>query len=246
MESISEKVIDKIARDKISPKPKWHFLLKNYVLWSGFVFSIGIGSLAVGIIFHLANESDWDVYRYLGKGYGESIIETVPYLWIGFVFIFLGIAYYNYRHTVSGYRYCAYYIVFSSLVISFVFGYACYALGLGRSMDEMLSSKVNCYCGSAVRQKQLWSQPDKGLLSGRIVEIRIDDNFDLEDFEGQVWQIRKENDEIIYRNVIMQTNEQVKIIGRRKEAEPRVFIAKEVRPWMRGKNISEMEKRKND
>jgi hypothetical protein len=239
MESISQKIIEKIKKENITPKPKWHFLLKNSVLWASFAVSIAIGSLAVSIILHLTHESDWDIYRYLEKGYGHFLIDTIPLLWIGFVLLFLAVAYYNCRHTDCGYRYQAYYIVFSSFILSFILGYGCYAFGLGRIMDEMLSENVNCYCGAVARQKQVWSQPDKGLLAGRVIEIKIDDNFDLEDFSGHIWQVRKNGEEIIYRNVVIRPHEQVKIIGRR--GGETIFVAKEVRPWMQGKNIPQMQ-----
>jgi hypothetical protein len=246
MESISDKVIEKIKKEKIKPTPKWHFLLKNYILWSGFVVSVAIGSLSFSIAFHQTNENDWDIYGYLGKGYTQFIMETIPYLWLGIILVFLAVAYYNYRHTSGGYRFRAYYILLSSLFLSFIFGYGCYALGIGKMIDEELDQKANCGCGINTKQRMTWSQPEKGLLAGKVVEIRLSDEFDLEDFDGNIWQIRKDDgEEIIYRNIVIRPDEQVKVIGQR--GGELIFFAKEVRPWMKGeKNHREIESDRED
>jgi hypothetical protein len=234
MESVSDKVIEKIKKEKIYPTPRWHFLLKNYVLWSGFFLSVIFGSLAISLIIHYSRENDWDIYPYLGEGNLQFIAESIPYLWIMFMLAFVGVAYYNCRHTQSGYRYRAYYILLSSLFLSFIFGYAGYAMGIGKDIDDILSDKTNCNCGMAARQKMIWSQPDKGLLSGRIIEVRMDENFNLEDFDGNIWEVRDGEmgwEEVILRNIIIRPDELVKIIGQR-EGEA-IFIAQEIRPWMK-------------
>ena len=64
--SISKKILQKIRKEQIKPKPKWEFLLKNYVFWGAFILSIIVGGLASSVaIFRLVN-NDWDIMHKLG------------------------------------------------------------------------------------------------------------------------------------------------------------------------------------
>ena len=71
MNKISEKILDKIKQQHIIPKPRWQFLLKDYLIWAVFVIATIIGSLSVGIIIHLLVDFDWTAYKYLDKGFFE-------------------------------------------------------------------------------------------------------------------------------------------------------------------------------
>jgi hypothetical protein len=232
MDNISEKILEKIKEEKIVPKPRWQFLLKNYVIWTIFGASIIVGSLSLAVILHTTLENDWDIYRYLGKDPIIFIFISLPYFWIILLALILAADYYEYKHTKSGYRYRYYWIVLCSILVSFVLGLVFLHLGMGKEIDEIFARNIPYYSGTLKHKKEIWSHPEKGLLAGRIKKIIDNKDFDLEDFRGAIWEVREGN--IIWHEE-PKVEEEVKILGDKTD-NCCVFFAKEIRSWA-GKKV---------
>jgi len=239
--NISDKIIDKIRVEKITPKPRWQFLLKNYIFWTAFGLSIAIGSLSFAVIFHTTLENDWDVYRYLDKNIVTFIFISLPYFWIIFLTIVLAADYYEYKHTKLGYRYRGYLIVLGSITISFVLGAGSFYLGMGKILDETFARKVPYYHGIIQHKKEVWNHPEQGLLAGKVKKIIDEKDFNIEDFQGGIWEIRGNN--IIWHEM-PKIEEEVKLIGE-KSSGCCVFLMKEARSWI-GKEIKGEEEKEDD
>jgi len=231
MSKFCDKVLCKIKEEKIEPKPKWHFLLKDYFVWLAFAVSLIVGALAFCVALSIILDNDWDIYRYLSLSPAKHILLSLPYIWIFAILLFLGLALYNYKHTKSGYRSGTFVVLGLSVVGSVVLGSVFHSLGMGRKIDRIFSQNIplyqNVHC--CCNRKDIWTQPEKGLLGGRILNIRKEDEFDIEDFGGIIWQIEKNNETLIRGPVLIIENEEVKLIGE-KRTEKR-FRAREIRPW---------------
>jgi hypothetical protein len=232
MGEIGEKAIEKIKEEKIAPRPRWQFFLKDYLIWLAFFVAVIIGGLAFCVIFFVFLSNDWDLYKYLRVNPLEHFIFSLPYLWVIVLLVFLALAYYNYKHTKSGYRYEAYAVLGLSILASVFLGFLFhFAFGLGEKIDNALSSnlpvysRIHAYCN----RQNIWSQPEKGLLGGRILNVGLEDGFDLEDFQGIIWQIEKDGQVFIREPVLVREGESVKLIGE-KRAEKH-FWAREIRSW---------------
>ena len=241
MANITEKILEKIKEEKIIPKPRWQFLLKNYVLWTAFGASIVVGSLSFAVILNTAFENDWDIYRYLDKNPVIFIFISLPYFWIIFLALILAADYYEYKHTKSGYRYRGYLIVLGSIFISFILGLGFLRLGMGNGIDEFLARNIPYYSGTLKHKKETWSHPEKGLLAGRIKRIIDDRDFNLEDFRGEIWEVREGN--IVWHEE-PKLEEEVKLIGDKTD-NCCVFFAKEIRSWAGKKVKGEESKTEN-
>jgi hypothetical protein len=233
MGTISDKVLNKIREEKITPAPKWKFLLKDSIVWIAFLGSVLVGGLAFCVVLTVAIDNDWDIYRQAGHGFFEYILLSLPYFWILLLVAFVGIAFYNFKHTKNGYR-CRTFLIFaSSIAGSAALGLAFhYYFGLGEKIDGAffrsvpLYENIGCQC---CRKKALWSQPQKGLLGGKIQELESVDKFLLEDFSGGPWRVEGEN--VVWRgNLVPQTGILIKIIGNKEDEY--FFRAREIRPWM--------------
>jgi len=64
--SLSGEVLEKIQQEKIKPKPKWEFTLKNIILGAVFSLSVIIGSLISSVLIYMLVNSDWDLHHYIG------------------------------------------------------------------------------------------------------------------------------------------------------------------------------------
>lgn len=233
MDKLCDKVLCKIKEEKIEPKPRWQFLLKDYFVWLAFAVSVIVGGLAFCVVLSIISDNDWDIYRYLNLSPAKHVLLSLPYIWIVLIFLFLGLAFYNFKHTKSGYRRGAFLVLGLSIAGSFVLGSFFHALGWGGKIDRIFAKNVplyqNIHC--CCNRQDIWTQPEKGLLGGQIIEVKQETGFDLEDFRGMSWEVEKDSQTLIRGPVLVRKGEKVKLIGEKK-AEKR-FRAREIRPWMK-------------
>jgi hypothetical protein len=231
MDNFGDKVLQKIKKECICPKPRWQFLLKDCFVWFVFLMSLLLGSIAFCVMLHVLFTNDWDLYQYLHTSFVGHILVSIPYLWLVFLALFVFIAYYNFKYTKSGYRHETYFIVGLSIVGSMILGTFLHTLGAGEKIEDFVAESVpeyeNIVCCSA--RKDVWVQPARGLLAGRIISVRDDRNFALKDFAGFSWQIQENDDTLEYDPLQIQPGEDVKVIGEKKMDF--VFWAREIRPW---------------
>lgn len=231
MKKFCDKVLEKIKEEKITPKPRWQFLLKDYFVWLAFAVSVIVGGLAFCVALSITINNDWDIYHYLSLSPAKHILLSIPYIWIILIFLFLGLSFYNYKHTKGGYRHGAFVVLGLSVVGSVILGLVFNSLGMGRKIDRMFAENIplyqNIHC--CCNRKDIWSQPEKGLLAGEVRKIANDDEFELKDFTGLVWQVEKDEKIIMPVNFVIVIGRKVKLIGE-KRAE-KLFWAREIRPW---------------
>jgi len=231
MNKLCDKVLCKIKEEKIAPKPRWHFLLKDYFTWIMFVISIIIGALAFCTMLYVFSNNDWDLYKYLHTSVIGHIMLSIPYIWILFLILFLALAFYNYKHTKDGYRHQAYMIMLLSIAGSALLGTFLHTLGMGEAIEDLAANAVPYYekitCCS--HRKDIWNQPAIGLLGGEIVRIIDSRDFELKDFNGAIWQVQEDEDTLEFEPLKIKAGEEVKMIG--EEKKENFFWAREVRPW---------------
>lgn len=212
---ISEKFdrdfLEKIKESKIFPKPKWHFLLKDYLVWIAGVLSLLLGAVAFSVILYLARENDWDAYEQAGETFASFVVLTIPYFWILFLILFVFLVYYNVKHTKKGYRYSLAVILSANVVASMVLGGIFSVLGVGRTIDNILGEKAPFY-GQIINQRMgYWSDPEEGRLAGIVVSIEEKDKFILLDLDKNNWWVVN-RDERVGRIIV---GEPIRMIGRK-------------------------------
>ena len=199
-ENIAKKVLEQIKSKGILPKPRWRFLLKDYLIWLFFGLTIIVGSLASSIIIFMVRSNDWDLYNRLHLPF---FLKTLPYFWIIILLVFVFLAYYNFKHTKSGYRHRFYVILLAAVFLSFFFGFIFHLLRGGEAVEYRFQRAMPFYRQVFSRPNfehrlQAWSQPELGLLMGEVISVETPDNFELEDFGGKFWTVFN-NEGIIYR-----------------------------------------------
>ena len=229
MNNISNQVLKQIKENKIKPKPRWYFLTKNYFIWSMFGISIILGSLAFSIVLFIIKQLDWDIYHYIGDSFLKTVFISLPYLWLIFLILFIGVAYYNFIHTKRGYRFKFISIILISLIISVTLGTILYSNGLSENLENMFSEKIPYYNRLVYTCEKQWMQPERGLLAGTIIETGLPDNsFILIDLDNNRWTIHA--DKTIWKGkLIPATGLKIKLIG--KLMGNNNFEAVEIRPW---------------
>ncbi|MEI7620596.1 MAG: hypothetical protein WCJ57_03440 [Candidatus Falkowbacteria bacterium] len=231
-----QKLVDKINEAKISPKPRWYFLLKNYAIWAAGFLALLAGSLAVSVMIYLIRYNGWETRIETHKSLWEFLLMTLPYFWIIFLGIFVFILYYNFKHTKGGYRYPVYLVAIFSVLVSIILGAAFYFLGLGQKIDNILGERAPLYEKVLNPQMAFWFNPEEGRLVGIIASEVVDNNFHIIDPSGSAWQILgREDKKDSHLNSLLKAGQPVNIVGY--VVEENNFQAENIRPIVPGRGF---------
>lgn len=232
-EDITKKVLQEIERKKICPTAKWCFVCKNYSFWAIVALSAIIVSLALSLMIFLFFSHDWDVYRLESGNLFHHILDYTPYFWIIIFLLFILLAIYGIGKTKEGYKFencrCAGVLVLIIITASLVSVFA----GASSLINEKLHKKVPLYNAVLSDKRNIWDEPQKGLLAGEVVNVKDKENFMLKDFKDNNWDVQEEkNIKMIPPNYKIKKGEKIKMIG--KPCAPcgsNVFIVNTIKPW---------------
>lgn len=226
--SLSQKILNTIKSRRISPKPRWEFLLKNYIIWAFFTVAIIIGSLATSVIIFMILNDGWGDLGNLSPR--AAILANIPYFWLALLALFLVVAYYNIKHTKKGYKYNPYLIILASVVISIGLGIVVYSQGVGEELEEVFYQQLPFYKQLSHQRGRLWAAPIQGRLAGVIIESNNETELFLRDFEGKIWTVKLKN--LQFRpGEPVQPGDRLKITGQKiSETE---FMALLIEPFYR-------------
>lgn len=236
MKNFIEKGLEKIKKEKIRPVAKWKIEARNFFWWTALVVSVLAGGISVSILAFLISELDWQVYSHLGDSALETFLIMFPHFWLLFLGIFIFISYENLRHTKRGYHHELLVALGVIVVASLVLGAFLYFSGFNRKLNQIFVTSVPGYRNIIHTKEDQWSQPEKGLLAGKIIleEKTADSNtLIIETFEGEKWKIFITKETFIKGRVELKETDAIKVIGKQKQ-EKNQFEASEIRPWEGG------------
>src|SRR3989339_370052 len=230
--TISEKTFAAIKEQKITPKPRWEFILKDSVVWVMFSLALIVEGMLVSVTIFLFSDQDWDIYNKLDKNIVEYALIIVPYFWLVLMAIFCGLAWLNFRQTKKGYRFHTYLVVLVSGVSGLILGTTFFYFGLGNKIDQLFTAKVPYYERMVCHKSEFWEQPKLGLLAGEIVLWDGPDRFVIKDFDnGNEWIVT--GAQVIWREPYQPgppgPRRKIKLIG--SQINDNTFRVLEVRPW---------------
>lgn len=231
MKDFSKDILHTIERTRIKPLPRWVFFARQVGLVSAFLLSVLVGGISVSVIlFSMADVTDAGMGRMMRLHPGPFLLSYLPYVWV-FAMVLFGIAaYFEIRHTKTGYRYRTATILGASFLASLVLGISLHAVGAGQLVDRRIADAVPQYRGFDARKMHLWMRPQEGMLAGRIVSGSATTTFVLEDFTGMRWTV--EVDGVVLRGAIEGVpGERVRAAG--SIIAPGVFRATDLFPWTR-------------
>lgn len=212
-ENLKSKVFDLIERDKIKPKSKLYFVIKDKAFWSLFVLSVIIGSIAVSVMIFSFTNSESDIYEVTHDGLVDFVLEITPYMWFLLFATFAFVGYENIRHTDKGYKYSFGIVLLSSLVLNIAGGITLHELGLSKIIDQDISANNMFVKSSDFNRRMRWNQPDRGILSGEVVSFSSSSStFILRDFNGSLWVVSYNYIPKISQDLIS-TSSEIRIIG---------------------------------
>ncbi|MFH0840921.1 MAG: hypothetical protein V1865_03015 [bacterium] len=226
MSDFSKTILEKIKEEKIKPKSRWEFLLKDYFVWIVSIIFLIVGGLSVSVIIYLLNNNDWDLYKNISHSFLGFLFLTMPYFWILLLIIFGFVVYYNIRHTKQGYNYSLVLIILISLTANIALGGAFYNLGLGHKLDDVLTRAAGPYSKVFCRNTVVWHRPAVGMLVGDVVGVEEQVCY-LVDMENNKWEVII-MDTNFPEEYILMPGDRIKVLG--DIMKPGVIRAMEIRP----------------
>lgn len=228
---LGKDILEKIKREKIKPRSRWRFMLKDYVVWLVFIASIIFGSLSFSVILHFWGVNDWDAYYRVNKSFLAFVMLTMPYFWLICFLLFLVISYYYFERTRTGYRYEFVKVAVFNLVLSLIFGSLLYGFGIGQRAETELAKRAPFYGEMRERQAYIWIHPENGAIVGRVIEIDEEGNiFQLDAPDRVRWQVDA-SDANYPRGFVVKEGIMIKVFGKKRSGNS--FKADEIRPLMR-------------
>lgn len=187
---IEDKVLNYIKEENIKSSPKWHFIIKNDMIWVLWLISILVGAISVSVlIFSFAN-AEWKYYMTTHGNFINFFIDFFPLIWIISLLIFIFIAYKNFKNTKRGYKYSIVTVVVLSIFVSTISGVGLYILGFGGFFDEEIGNSIPFYKTIVIHKEETWMKPGSGLFIGEVIRISPDFNsFTIKSPDGKIWFI---------------------------------------------------------
>lgn len=185
--NFGEKLLGTIKERHILPKPKWQFLLKDYMIWAIGAVALLIGAIATCLVIYMLDADDLDIYKKIDNGLSEFILLAIPFFWLLIFAVFTGVVYYDFKKTKKGYRFTAPVVLSAVVISSILLGGAGYVFGMGKKIDDILGQKAPFYSQLINPRLNMWQKPEKGRLAGLVVSDPGIDRLIIVDRSGKEW-----------------------------------------------------------
>ncbi len=215
-------VLQKIKEEKLTPKPKWQFLLKNSLIWTLGVLSLILGAISTSLIFYMLTGEE--------SGFGpgsprdlESLFVIVPFFWIICLAFFAVSVFYYIKHTKKGYKYSPKLIVLGTLIISLFLGSTLSSLGVDKLVDDVLGARAPMYDRVINPRIDYWSNPNSGRLTGMVISQEDKNIYKLIDKNSETWIAETKEEDDAKK---IKVGRPVRLLG--KKTGNHIFLVKEV------------------
>jgi hypothetical protein len=145
MTDFSKQVIEEIGTRGVTPKPRWHFLVKRSVFWTLALLSTLIGGLAFAIGDYVFFDNEAAGAAGLLETPLEGFIRSIPFIWLVVFGLFAASAYLGLRHTKTGYRYRTAVALAVVIILSISAGLILNALDFGQAGHDYLMRNTTIY-----------------------------------------------------------------------------------------------------
>ncbi|HRD83010.1 MAG: hypothetical protein IAE84_20155 [Saprospiraceae bacterium] len=223
----SERLIQAIKERRIAPVPKAFFTGRELLLWLVFALSALLGAAAFSVILFSIQQTDFYLLQHSGHSRLELLLSWLPFVWMAFLFVFLGLSMFSFRNSRRGYKWRLTHLAAYSFGFSVLLGTAFFLAGGAARLERAFDVRVSIYQSMEEKKIKVWSMPEQGYLSG-VIETVDGEEMTIRDFDGKIWAIDISN-AFVAPVLALDAGEQVKLTGRM-TSEGR-FEADGVRPW---------------
>ena len=145
MNQLSDNILNELQTRKVTPRPRWHFLLKRSVFWTLGICSTLVGGAAFAVgIFVFVDNSEVGPVAIEQSGIGD-LAQNIPFIWLLVLALFTTSAYVGFRNTRVGYRYATAKVIVAAIIASAVLGLVLDEFDFGQKTHEFLLTHIGFY-----------------------------------------------------------------------------------------------------
>lgn len=223
----SDKLLEKITEQDLRPAPRWRYLFKDAAMWILFIISAIFGALAFSVILYAIQQVDFNLVSHMSHSGFELMLSLVPLVWIICLIPCLIMIIISIKNSRKGYKFHALTVLGLGTALSMLIGTLFFITGGGKWLDHVYAQKSTGYNSIEERKISVWSNPEEGTLSGKIISA-TETEFELEDFSGKLWTVDYKEADIVPAVQIME-GEKIKMTGTMRSEKS--FQANIIRPW---------------
>ncbi len=170
--SLREDVMERIASQKVEPRPRWYFTVKNLLLWLSGVILLLVGALSVSIIIFTVTGAPWEVRRVLGESPLMHLLHIFPFLWLFAFIAFLAISDYCICQTKGTYKHSSFKVSMAIILASIILGIIFNICKVSSLADNKLGKHTpKIYKTLEQRRHGILHHPEKGRVMGVVQSI---------------------------------------------------------------------------
>lgn len=233
---LSNAVLDRI--ELITPEARWKFLCSNYFVWIAWALSVIFGAISFTVLMYVGDHARFALYEATHATALSFFVDILPFIWVGAFMLMAAFAYFNMRHTKSGYKYPVWQLLVSSMVFSVIGGIVLHIFGAGYLIDTQLGKGMPMYRSLERAEAKMWQNPDEGRLLGVFSEMDEDDEmYVFLDEKAKRWNIQTIELRDRDRELLSSGNT-VRVLGTITDSDAGYFHACGVFPWMFDGSVS--------
>jgi hypothetical protein len=186
---LSERVLGVIETDHLTPKPRWHFLLREWVVWFMAFGAFVVGSIASALSIYIADASRFMEHT-IEISRIDVVFEAIPFVWLALLVVAIFYSVHALRETRRGYRFHVSWLVGAAVVASIGMGFILDAQGFGAALDRYLLVEAPFYQPVSGFSPGHWMRPQEGVIAG--VVLNVDgDTFTVRSLDGSDVEVRR-------------------------------------------------------
>lgn len=233
----SDQILREIEKRNVVPIPRWHFVLKSAVFWALALISVLTGAISMATAIYVFFDNDYIVDRanidklFVQRPLVEVIVQSIPYVWLLALLLFIVVAYLGFRQTRKGYRHPMLRVISVSLVLSVLLCGVLNTFDIGMFIHRYLIENVQGYDQLVYTNEILWDQIKKGLLGGKVEKYSPRDSLIvIRDYKRRFWKVDISRAEM-HPGTRIVVGKYLKITG--VKTGPASFKAATIRPWVK-------------
>ena len=229
-DALKKGVLTRIKDERIAPRARVYFTIKNGLFWGLWVFTVLLGSVSVAVLIFAELNVGWETYEVTHENALTFFLETLPLIWLMLLTILTYIGLFNLRHTKTGYRYSLATIIMVGCMGSIIGGVLLHDVGADEFLEEKAAVFVPLHQTASHMREVFWNQPNRGLYAGTVETFDPDsDTLVLRTPKGDVktFSITFIPDE---SRVLIEPNSYVRIMAT-SSSETDALIACHLMPW---------------
>lgn len=232
---LAQSVLHTIQEQNITPRPRWHYIVKDGVFWGVFFLSILLGAGGGAVVLYAILDTDFDLITYVPTSQLTSFLRLLPALWVLLFGFFVWAAVWGAQHTKKGYRHSIVWLVGTNMLLSLLLGGGLYAAGGGEVLERVFAEHVPFYRSIQERRKEIWRRAGGGFLVGKILDMEEENMLILEDIKNNVWRVDYSRARV-HPELTLENGTQIRMIGE-KDKEDFLFRARAIVPWSGGRPL---------